>query len=262
MNSRVSLTLILTAGLCLAPLVGHSQEAPWAFGIGSGFQFLHAEGDVGFTSFRGAENVDLDLDPSDFRDLMDSVFGFSFFAAKDKWRAVVGYGTLTLLDRANTELVGGALPPLRSKFEQTITFAEAAATYHFATTGRHFWSALVGVRNTRHEYDVRLGIGAGQTKRKMDHDWTDAVLGFTHTYALRDRISWNNRIEAGLGQTDSFWAFNTSLNWQFARAWNLGFYIDYKMIDFENDSAGDSNWYLYDADEFGPGISIMYTWGG
>ncbi|MEJ2132368.1 MAG: hypothetical protein P8Y95_12310, partial [Gammaproteobacteria bacterium] len=128
--------------------------------------------------------------------------------------------------------------------------------------GRHHWSALLRVRNTRHENDVRLGVGVAQTRRKLDHDWTDAILGFTHTYVFRDDLTWNNRIAAGLGETDSYWAFNTSLNWQFARAWNLGLYMDYRSIDFEENSAGDADWYKYDADEFGPGISIAYTWGG
>ena len=32
------------------------------------------------------------------------------------------------------------------------------------------------------------------------------------------------------------------------------------MVDFEEDSINSSDWYLYDADEFGLGANVLVTW--
>jgi len=254
--------MLVGALLTALPLaVSAETTSGWTYGIGSGIQFLNAQGDVGFTSFRGPEMADLDLDAEDFQDLMESAFGFSAFAAKDRWRFVVGYGTLRLEDRSSIVPPQGVLPPLNARFRLDITFAEAGAVYQFAETGRHRWGVLAGVRNTEHDYDVVIATDEDQRVRRLDQDWTDVLVGLTHAYAFSPKVVWNNKVVAGFGDSDTYWNFNTSIGYQFARSWNVGVFFDYRVVDVELEDPGDTDWYLYDADEWAPGISITYVFG-
>jgi hypothetical protein len=256
MNSKK----ILHLGLGLTLLCGFSSNSmaqdEWTFGIGTGLMRLNAEGDMGFTAQIGAMNVPVfvkqDLDPDDFSDLIDSAFGFSFIAAKDKWRYTLAYGTLTL--QADGPLNGGGF----GSFEQDITFAETTAAYEFAETGANKFSVVGGIRNTEHDYDIRLSGTTLTRNGKLKQDWTDVLVGLAHSYAFSNTLVWDNQLVAGFGDSDSYSAFHTSLNWQFAKSWNAGVFVDYKAIDFENDSPGATDYYLYNADEFGPGLSIAY----
>jgi hypothetical protein len=248
----------LAALLALGTTSAFAEGDEWTFGLGTGIQRLNAKGDVGFTSFRGPELGELDLSPSDVSDLMDSAFGLQGFASKDRWQFRFKYGYLDLQDKAQIDLINGALP-LTADFRQEITAGRITAVYNFAETGNSQWGVLGGVNYTRHKYDVRISTGNLTRKRKIDEDWTDVLVGLTHTMPLTDTITWRTSAITGFGDTDSYWSMNTAVDWQFARSWNVGIFIDYTEVDFENGNPGDNDWYLYDADEWGPGISIMYV---
>ena len=53
--------------------------------------------------------------------------------------------------------------------------------------------------------------------------------------------------------------YGFKFNWEVAKSWVLGFYGKITSIEYENDDPGDPDYYLYDADEFGPGLNILYT---
>ncbi len=264
--------MIVGRNLCLAMVLvfvtlvsngARSAEGSesWLFGIGTGLVRQNVEGDFGFATSSGPAMGDLDLSPSDFDDLIDSAIGFSAFAAKGPWNISIGYGNTTLKDKESVEL-GGGQPPLTSEFKQDITFFEGTVAYQFAQTNRHLWGVLGGVRWMEHDYDVRVGLGAAEVDSLIKDDWTDVLVGLTHTYALNQRWVWSNQLTAGFGGSENHWSARTQIGWQFARSWNLGAFLDFRKIEFENGSPGDADWYLYDADEWGPGISIAYVWGG
>ncbi|MEZ5557692.1 MAG: hypothetical protein R3E86_04005 [Pseudomonadales bacterium] len=257
LRGPVALLLVL-----LVPQLASAQEpSAWTFGIGTGLQRLNAKGDVGFTSARGAETGSIDLTPEDFNDLMESAFGFQAFAAKGKWRFNLTYGNLALEDKSQVSILG--LPALTTTFKQDVEFGEITAAYQIATLGAHHFGVLGGVRTTRHDYSLTIApppnSSAGTLRRNLDDDWTDVLLGLTHAVALSDKVSWNNSVAVGFGGSDSYWSARSALGWQFARSWNAGLFIEYRNIDFENGNPGDNDWYLYDVDEWGPGISIAYV---
>lgn len=228
---------------------------PWTIAIGTGVQFLNAKGDLGFTSFRGAEQVALDMTPSDFQDFMTSALGVAVDARRERWRVGFEYGHLRLEDQAKIELVG-AFAPLATDFQQDVAFADATVAYRFADMGRHGWDVLGGVRNLRHEYDIRIAAPARRVTRRLDKDWTDLLVGIGHDLRVSDEVEWISVARWGFGESDTYWSARTSLNWRITDAWQLGAYVDYRRIDFEHDSPGDRSWYLYDADEWGPGLSV------
>jgi len=243
------------------PDVLAADTPPWLFGIGTGLSRMNAEGDVGFTSFRGPETADVDLTPKDFEDLTKSALGFSALAMKGPWQFAFTYGYLELWDSSKAELAGGLLPPLKTKFQQEITVARGTATYQFAQTGRHKWGVLGGLHYIEHEYDVKLSAGDLSRRRHIDGDYTDALLGLTHSVPLSPTLTWNNMAAVGVGGSDSYASFTTAVSWQFARAWNTSLFFKYDKVRFQSGNRGDKGWYLYDADEWSPGISIMYLFG-
>ncbi|MEZ5560242.1 MAG: hypothetical protein R3E86_17070 [Pseudomonadales bacterium] len=154
-------------------------------------------------------------------------------------------------------------PTLTTTFQQDIEFGELSVVYEFANLSGHRFGVLGGVRTTSHDYSLEIaappGSPAGAVRRGLDDDWNDALLGLTHTVALSDRVMWSSSAVAGFGDSESYWSVRSAVGWQFARAWNLGAFMEYRGIDFENGDPGDIDWYLYDVDEFGPGISIAYV---
>ena len=59
---------------------------------------------------------------------------------------------------------------------------------------------------------------------------------------------------------DLTYFFSTGYDWKFADHWSTRFYGRLLSIDYEEGDEGDSDWYLYDADEFGVGAAILYLW--
>jgi hypothetical protein len=260
----VSVVMIVAAmAVMLAPAAVAKDK--WKFGVGTGFFGLNIDGDAGFSTIRDFGPVtagtpvllDASLDSDEVRELMESAFGLGGFAAKDKWLIHFSVGQLELEDSLSGTTEGGTDVSATTTF--TGSGAEVSAAYRFAVTGKHAWSVLGGLRHTKHEYDFGLTIGAVTGTRNLDHDWTDVLVGLTHGTQLSDKWTWGNNLNAGFGGSEGTYFFNTSFNWQFAKSWALGFYGKITSIEFENDDPGDPDYYLYDADEFGLGFNVLYT---
>jgi len=254
----LALVVLATLQIGLTRDANAADRAGWTFGIGTGLERANAEGEMGFTSFRGSENADLDLSPSDFDDLMQSAFGFKAFAANRDWRFEVHYATLTLQDKSVLELSGGALPPLTTRFEQDITVTGATVTRNLWSSGRHVWGLVGGIRQTEHDYDIRIQLDDARATRNLDADWTDLIVGVAHTMPLSESITWTSTAHVGFGDSDEYWAINTALNAQFHEHWIAGLFIHFDRFDVESGGRGKRNWYRYQADEWGPGISIAF----
>ena len=52
----------------------------------------------------------------------------------------------------------------------------------------------------------------------------------------------------------------TGITWHFFKHWAATVYGKYTAFDIENGSKGDADWYLYDVDEYGAGLSVLVTW--
>ena len=143
---------------------------------------------------------------------------------------------------------------------------EFTAARRFAVKGKHAFSVLGGVRYSMHEYFFALVVDNNPPNppaafiRNIDQDWTDVLIGLTHGTQLSEKWTWSNRVDAGFGGSEGTYFLNTSFGWQFAKSWALNLYAQDTSIEYENDNRGDPDWYLYDADEFGAGVSILYTW--
>ncbi len=229
----------------------------WSHGIGTGMFFLNLDGTQGFDTISGPVEVDLDLGTSDTRDLIETAFGFGGFAKKGKWTIQYSLAYMKFADDASGEI--GAVPvSLDVTFESS--GAEVVGIYQFATVGRRdLWGALGGIRYTKHEYDDTLTIGPSTFKNSFDHDWTDILVGLTHTHIFSKKWLWNTRVDAGFGGSEGTYFLNTGATWIISESWMASFFGKYTAADFENGSKGDADWYRYDVDEFGLGATVLYV---
>ncbi len=230
----------------------------WHFGIGTGLFAMNIDGDVGFHTASGPVTVSGELDNSEISDLMESAFGLGGFASKGKWKILYSAANLVLEGSGEGETPGGT--PVAATLALDVTAAEASGIYNFAKTGKHHWGAQFGVRYLKHEYDFDLAIGSTPFSRDLDQDWTDAIVGIAHVYPFADKFAWSNLLNAGFGESEGTVFFRTSIEWHFAKSWNLSLYAQNTAQDFENEDPGHPDWYLYDVDEFGPGLGIAYLW--
>jgi hypothetical protein len=89
-------------------------------------------------------------------------------------------------------------------------------------------------------------------------DWTDVLVGLTHSTPPSSTLTWRNRFDVGFGGSEGTYHFNTGLDWKFAQSWSANFFGDYIQHDYENSSPGSADWYVYDVAEYGLGVNVMY----
>jgi hypothetical protein len=266
MRKHAAPAVIVVAALTVMLGPAAVAQDEWKHGIGTGFFGLNIDGDGGFT-LRALDvpiYVDMTMNNSEVRDLVNSAFGLGGSSAKGKWTLTYSVGQMELGDKVKGTTADD--DPASLKVDFTATGAEFAAAYRFALTGKNAWSVLGGVRYTGHEYDFKIEIDNDPPnpplalKRNIDEGWTDVLVGLTHGTSLSDKWTWGTRLDAGFGGSEGTYNFNTSLNWHFAKSWVLVTYGKYTSIEFENDDPGDPDWYFYDADEFGLGFNFVYTY--
>ncbi|MEX1314858.1 MAG: hypothetical protein AB1Z38_11805, partial [Desulfotignum sp.] len=100
--------------------------------------------------------------------------------------------------------------------------------------------------------------GVTVVNRKIDESWTDAIFGISADVPFAEKWSWNTKFDIGLGGSDSAYYLNSAISWRFATHWSTSLFGQYDSVDLENGSQGDTDWYLYDADETTLGLKIMY----
>jgi hypothetical protein len=242
-------------------VVGNSAmaDAEWNYGVGTGFFFLNVDGTIGLNSTiaGGPVELDVDLDPEEVRDLLESAFGIGGYATDGNWTIQFALKNLELEGEERKQTPLGQLSATLG-FE--VTGAEVAVGYAVYKRPKFIFSVLGGGRYTKHELTSDLRVGALRQTRNIDNDWTDVLVGATAVVPFTEKWTWNNRFDAGFGGSEGTYTVNTGLTWRFAEHWSTTLYGQYAAIEFENASKGDSDWYLYDTDEFGVGINVSYNW--
>jgi hypothetical protein len=241
----VPVLFLLICALFVATNLQANDE--WKFGIGSGITSFSLDGDIGFPTGTGGVIVPVDLDNSDTSDLVESGFGLGGFAGKGKWMILFSAGTATLEDSD-----GG------SAFEWDRTQTEVAGVYNFARTGKHAWGVLFGARHIAHDWSIVTPT----TTASLDESWTDALVGVTHAVPFAGKWSWSHRLDAGLGDSEGSFLFNTKVNRHW-KQWTVYLMAKHHAIEFgEASDIDNADFYLYDVDEPGLGLGFLFTWGG
>ena len=180
--------------------------------------------------------------------MFESAFGFAAFAANGPWKVNFGYATLTLEDDDSD---------LDAEWDKVQAHLEVE--YHFATTGKHRWGVLAGVTMFDHEWEFQNKVSG--EKSEPEDDWTDAVVGVTHSVPFAKNWSWSNRADYMFGDSEGGFGVSTAVNWMVAESWVVNFSLSYEDLEYGDDGdIGDNDFYYYDVEETTIGVGFMYTW--
>ncbi len=238
-------------------------HAKWEFGIGTGLTRLRTDGVQGFHTLAGPVEFDVELDPEDFDDLIDTAIGFGGYASDGTFLITYSYANMQLEGR-ESEAVPAINSTVSVEVDFDITQALLTVGYLVYATPSLIIRVDGGLRYIRHEFDGSLSlINAGGTvvaseSEDFDHDWTDVLLGTTIVVPFAKKWYWASRLNAGFGGSEGTYVAATGVEWRFHKNWSTGVTAKYLAIDYENGSKGDSDWYLYDADESSVGINVLF----
>ncbi len=255
---------VLTVALMnLLMVIGFTSVsyADWSFGVGTGLFGLNVDGTLGLTTtLAGAVEMDVDLDAGDTMDLMESAFGLGGYATDGTWKIKYAIGKLELEGSESN-----SLPAISSTVSSTVnfeaTFAEVIVGYPVIRTPSVIVSLDGGVRYTGHDISSQLVITGGVTEsvtRNIDESWTDFLIGGTVTVPFTKAWIWDTSVNAGFGGSEGTYFAQSGLTWIFHEHWSSTLYGKYTAIEYESGSKGATDWYLYDVDEFGAGLTILY----
>ncbi|WP_286818444.1 hypothetical protein [Desulfobacter sp. UBA2225] len=245
---------ILIAAIIAISMVSSSAYAEWHFGIGTGPSILKIDGDIGFhTNIAGPVKMNVDADPDDIMDVMDSALGLSGYASNGKWTFKAAYANLVLEG-------SGGNRAAHLDIEADLTGAEFAVGYALYEKPYLNLNLIGGIRYTEHEISVDFSTERSQLNRTIDNDWTDAVIGLSANVPLTHTLTWNTQMDFGFGGSEGTYTANTGLTWQFYKGWSGTLFCKYAAVDFENAARGSQDWYLYDMNEQSLGLAIFYNW--
>jgi hypothetical protein len=238
-----------------------TARAEWHFGLGTGLTAMRAEGDMGFNvAFGGIGPVttELSLEPSDVAEYMKTAFGFAGLASDGNWMINYGLNQIEMGADPVTNVRGNTVA---SDISFKATSVELAVGYPFYRSESMVLRLYTGLRYLKHEIDTNVVVnGVTRIDRDLDNNWTDVLAGISGDVPLAKNWVWNTRMDAGFFGSEGSLYLNTGVNWRFAEHWSTGLFGQYYAIEFENGSAGDSDWYLYDVDESCLGLTIAYVW--
>lgn len=246
--------LILTLSL-IANVNAIAADSGWKFGVGTGIFALNVDGDLGLNTSVGPSLSKLDLSTSDLQEVMDSAFGIAGFMAKDKWKINYTISQLTLAGDQNAEVSNGGFS-YKADMEFEISGLDLNVEYKLNPS----WSTYLGVRHTTHDIEFNYSGDNQVIDTDIENDWTDLYVGLSYSKAFSKTMLWHTSVDIGAGDSEGSTTFNTGVTWLFSPSWATTLYAKHYSVEYENGSAGDEDWYLYDASEFGAGLGITYLW--
>jgi hypothetical protein len=259
-------TVLIVLGLVSLLAVSSANAKEWYFGLGTGFTFMNAEGDVGLTTNNfGSIQTPIDLDPSDFQDLMETGFGLGGYATDGTWMIGGQFGFVKLGGEPSGSLpadVGGGTFTLDAFFEITSGEFTIGYTAYRSANMKFSFTPYAGARYMKHKLGNDLSITQGATTTDLslnpDNSWTDVLVGTSVGYVLSPKWTWSAKADAGFGGSEGTYSFMTALSWKGLKHFSFSPNFRYSAIEFENGVKGDADWYLYAPNEFGAGIAVMY----
>jgi hypothetical protein len=251
--------ILILLGIFIVMNFSAVAYAEWHYGIGTGPFRLNAQGDQGLnTTIAGPVQFEVDLDPEDVSDVAESAFGFGGYATDGT--SIIQFSVSNL--KLEAEETRGA-ESAKLGFEKT--GGEITVAYPVYRDSSFTLRLFGGVRYTKHELSADVTSGGSSQSRTIEHDWIDALVGLTLDVPLADKWNWGSRLDAGFGvggdylDSEGTYSANTGVTWRFYNHWSGTLYGKYTAVNFENDSIGDPDWYLYDVDESGVGLTVLYN---
>jgi hypothetical protein len=241
-----------------------AANAEWHFGIGTGLGAMSVKGDMGFNVVAlgiGPVKMKLDMSPSDIMNSMDGAFGLGVFATDGRWVIESSFNMLRL-EGNPVKTVGANTVAADLSFD--VKVGDLTVGYPVYADPGFVLRGYTGFRYIGHKLDTKVDVTSGgvtttRIDRNIDEDWTDALIGLSLDMALAENWRWDTKFDYGFGGSEGSYLVNTGVSWRFSPHWSTTLFAQYYAIEFENGSAGDADWYLYDMDESTMGLKIAYS---
>lgn len=263
---RSSLGVLVGIACSTAASIASADDGNWHYGIGTGFSSFSVNGDVGVpVSVTGNVPVgavpptgivaDVDLNNKETSDLLDSAAGLTAFAANEDWSFTASFSTLSLKDQDN-----------RFDAEWDKTQAEFTVAYNFARVSGNTFAVQLGARYVEHEWSANLGRvpvigGTVRVNSDVDDNWTDVVVGITHSFPIAKGWEWRNVANYGFGGSEGTVLAQTSIIWKPLEHWAFSASARYLSTEYgDKGDLGDNDFYYYDADEPAFGLGVTFVW--
>jgi hypothetical protein len=253
---------LLLAILCIV-CFGEVAQAGWNHGIGTGIFRLNLEGDIGMDinagGIGGTIFKEIDFDPEDVSDLMETAFGLGGYSTDGKWMIQYSIGTLVLEGKPSKTIAGIGVITTQTEWEST--GGEFTVGYPLVKSDSFTIRAYGGLRYTNHDVNIQVALnGVSLLQKEIDETWADVLIGLSADIPFARDWSWNNKFDAGFGGSEGTYQVYSGISWRFAQHWSTSLYGKYTAVEYENSNMGAADWYLYDVDEFGFGLGIVYNW--
>jgi hypothetical protein len=232
------------------------------WGLGLGAKLGNYSGTLGVeTSSFGPLLDDVDLDPDDVSDLIETMAGVAGYFADGDWTLRYKLSSLKLGDDPRGTLSSG--DPYASAWTYKFTVVDVVFGYtaYRSANKKVALTPIIGIRYIKHKPELTLSVGGaiGESRfMEFDQNWTDFLIGATASIALAPKWIWSLRGDAGFGGSEGTYNFQTAVSWRFWDKMSAGPTFSYMAVDYENGDIGDADWFLYDMDESGVGFGFMF----
>ena len=141
--------------------------------------------------------AEVDLDPSDFSDLMETGFGLGGYATDGTWIIQGSFGMLKLGAEPSGSIpagVGGGTFAADYFFEMTVGQLTVGNTVYRSKNFKFSFTPYAGVRYLKHEIGSDIVATQGATTITIvggvDQNWTDFLIGSSIGYVLSPKWTW------------------------------------------------------------------------
>ncbi len=236
-----------------------SASAEWYYGIGLGLFRETATGDLGFdTKIAGHVKLDIELNQEDIDNVKGAAAGFGGYATDGNWTITYAFVQAAYVE--DTTYTTSEDTFVQSDVDADSTNAEITVGRNIFKSEHIILGILGGVNYTAHAYSFDLKINDLEHDLELDNSWTDVLIGANLSIPISRKWIWNNTCKIGFGGSNGSFFGSTGVTWSFAKHWSAGVLAKYSAVDYENGKQGDSDWYLYDMDVYGYGLTIFFNW--
>lgn len=255
-NIILSILIFILLATLYSPADATAEESPWKFGIGTNLFWLNIDGTQGLHLNQIDTSVDFDIDmsASDVNDIIDTALGFGGYVSYGK--LFLDYSVQYLKLEDGESYSGGPLSRFDLEFETS--GLQIMVGYPVLRHPNVRFLVHGGIRYTSHKMNSSLVYNGATFRKNLDNDWLDGLIGISAVVPLSQTVNWISRFNAGYGGSDGTYQFSSGLFWRFHKHWETCIFGRYTAVNFEKGSRGDADWYLYDVDEYGLGLGIIY----
>jgi hypothetical protein len=251
---KIRIICLATVSLAFSTTIAAED---WSFGIGTRLTYRAFTGDGGFhTKSHGPVEFNASMKPNEVQEITESAFGFDGFARKGDWKITYQVTHLELQDDISVERDEDI-----GDFDLSFTTesVEVLVNYAFSNFDKSTWGVIGGVRYISQEYADEVFVNGMQIfDDSAKEDWTDAVIGLSYDYAYSPTTTWTSEVDVSFGGSEGSYRLISGVNWYFSEHWLLRSFLDLRKVEFRQGDPGDSDFFMYDADEIKFGLNLLY----